>query len=213
MIIQEKFGQNGDMYVTLCWKKLKQKTNIICNNNKDSYSWCNLRFVWSWSWWGNRHGLHSTPRPWTWFSKRMVTIVGLFFWRKKSTKNKNSLYTIWTTNKNNKTKKNNKKQTKKNHRLTGEFEVCWEAAAVSFLFSALLPFLACWGGCPFSDDTLLASLSDKAPPKTVRTLWGRFCGSRLIFLTPESLPFHQVDGPGPDSRPLVSGKMSAWYSR
>ena len=107
-------------------------------------------------------------------------------------------------------------------RLTGEF-CCWAEAAGSALFS-LEPFLACccavaglvllavpvW---PFSDDTLLASLSDKAPPKTVRTLWGRFEGSRLILGTPLLLPFHQVDGPGPDSRPLVRGKISAWYSR
>ena len=107
-------------------------------------------------------------------------------------------------------------------RLTGEF-CCWAEAAGSALFS-LEPFLACccavaglvllavpvW---PFSDDTLLASLSDKAPPKTVRTLWGRFEGSRLILGTPALLPFHQVDGPGPDSRPLVRGKISAWYSR
>ena len=74
-----------------------------------------------------------------------------------------------------------------------------------------MPF---WGAVwPFSDDTLLASLSDKAPPKMVKTLWGRLWGSRLIFFTPALLPFHHVEGPGPDSKPLVAGKMSAWYSR
>ena len=88
-------------------------------------------------------------------------------------------------------------------RLTGD-------ATVGALFS--LPFWAAevvvlWW--PFSDDTLLASLSDKAPPKMVKTLWGRFWGSRLIFRTPASLPFHHVEGPGPASRPLVAGYMSA----
>ena len=76
------FSQDGyyQFDAILTWNKTFIKLFILLYKGFQpivkSYSWCDLRFVGGWSWWGDRVGLHNASWPWIRFSKWILMSVG-----------------------------------------------------------------------------------------------------------------------------------------